>query len=135
MSDRLENILPAEWTDYLHHFHQKELEAESIILSEGNIARKVYFIEKGCVRLAYNDHGKDISFHFFFEGDVFTSQESFWLNQPCLFSMETIEPVIMHVLEKNDLDKILKESSIIKTQLELHKMEMLVFYQKQLLIG
>ena len=98
---------------YSNLFIKKEILAKTILLAEGEIAKNAYFIEKGCIRIWFNDNGKDITLQFFFEGEMITSIESFKTNTPSLYSIETIEPCIAHVISKKNLI-----------------LERLVFYQK-----
>src|SRR5687768_143373 len=89
-----------EWQKFTHLFKREELAAKTILLKEGEIAKQIYFIEKGCFRLSFNHDGKDITFQFFFEGEGISSAESFRYNQPSLYSIESLEPSIVHSLSK-----------------------------------
>ena len=78
-------------------FNIEEVEVLSIpsktmLLEEGKIADKLYFIRKGCLRLFFYNEGKDITFQFFFEGDFVASFDSLYKGTPSLFSLESIEP-------------------------------------------
>ena len=42
--------------------------SKTVLLEEGKVADKLYFIRKGCLRLFFYNEGKDITFQFFFEG-------------------------------------------------------------------
>jgi CRP-like cAMP-binding protein len=72
--------------------------------------RKAYFIEKGCLRVWFNNNGKDVSFHFFFEGDRVSSTESFKKSVPSLVSIETIEPSVVWAIDKKHMDRIVNEA-------------------------
>lgn len=41
---------------------------KTILLEEGKVADRMYLIRKGCLRLFFNNEGRDITFQFFFEG-------------------------------------------------------------------
>ncbi|SFD26884.1 cAMP-binding domain of CRP or a regulatory subunit of cAMP-dependent protein kinases [Chitinophaga sp. CF118] len=81
---------------------------------EGDVSKKAYFIEKGCIRLWYNNNGKDITFQFFFENEGVSSFESFNTGQPSLFTMEAIEPCVLQWIHKDDFDAVLREEPLIK---------------------
>jgi CRP-like cAMP-binding protein len=66
-------------------------------------------VEKGCLRVWFNNHGKDLTYRFVLENQYVSSAESFRKGTPSLFSIETIEPSILHWIYKRDLDKILDE--------------------------
>jgi CRP-like cAMP-binding protein len=84
--------LNAEWEKFRHFFKCEEIPARTILLKEGQISERMFYIEKGCIRLSFNKDGKDITFQFFFEGEGVSSAESFRHDEPSLFSIETIEP-------------------------------------------
>lgn len=87
-------------------FQKKELSAKTTLLHEGEVAQNIYFIQKGCLRIWFNDEGKDITFQFFFEGQAVSSIESFFTRQPSLFSLESIEPTTVILLSHKDFDTI-----------------------------
>jgi CRP-like cAMP-binding protein len=90
-------------------FKRIELPAKATLLKEGEISKKAYFIEKGCIRVWFNNNGKDVTFHFFFENDRVSSAESFKKNIPSLVSIETIEPCVVWAIDKKNMDKIINE--------------------------
>lgn len=86
-------------------FNIEEVEVLSIpsktmLLEEGKIADKLYFIRKGCLRLFFYNEGKDITFQFFFEGDFVASFDSLYKGTPSLFSLESIEPSEVMFIKK-----------------------------------
>ncbi|OIR08335.1 DNA-binding transcriptional dual regulator Crp [mine drainage metagenome] len=122
--------ISTEWNKFEHLFKRQEIPAKTILLREGAISKKAFFIEKGCIRLFFNNNGKDITFQFFFEGEGVSSVESFRTNQPSLFSIETIEPCIVHVISKKKFQTILSSSSLIKQQIEEFTFLRMILYQK-----
>ncbi|MBN8790207.1 MAG: Crp/Fnr family transcriptional regulator [Terrimonas sp.] len=99
-----------KWNDYLCCFKQIKVPAKTVLLKEGDISKKVFFIEKGCVRVWFNNNGKDITFQFFFENDRVSSTESFKKNVPSIVTIETIEPCTLWVIGKKDMDRIINDS-------------------------
>lgn len=122
-------IKTAEWSKFSHLLKRQDIPAKTTLLQEGQISKTAYFIEKGCIRSWFNNNGTDITFQFFFEGDVVASIESFISNQPSLFSIETIEPCVVHSISKEDFQTVLECSSEIKDELETYTFKRLVFYQ------
>lgn len=119
-----------EWQKFSHFFKKEEFVAKTILLKEGDIAKKVYFIEKGCFRLSFNNDGKDITFQFFFEGEGISSAESFRYNLPSLYSIESLETSIVHSLTKTDYYKIIENSSLIKQNIEEQTLQRLLYIEK-----
>ena len=70
------------WGKYKSLWKYETLKAKQFLLKDGEISRKIYLIDKGSVRNWLNHDGKEISFQFFFEGNVVYSPESFRKNIP-----------------------------------------------------
>lgn len=119
-----------EWNKFSHLFKRQEIPAKTILLREGQVSKTGYFIEKGCIRIWFNNNGKDITFQFFFEGEGVSSVESFRTNQPSLFTIESIEPSVIYSISKKDFDFILDQSPLIKQSVEEQTFQRLVFYQR-----
>ncbi len=90
---------------------QKRVEypARTILLKEGKTAQNYYFVEQGCLRLCFDNNGKDTTVQFFFENEGLASLESFRKDIPSIFTIETIEPSIIHVLPKTVFNEMLRE--------------------------
>lgn len=85
-----------------------ELPTKTTLLNEGEISKKMFLIEKGCIHVWFNNNGKDIATQTFFENETVGSIESFRKNIPSHTTIETIKPSILWWI-KNDLDIILLE--------------------------
>ena len=96
------------WNDYINCFKRIQVPARTILLNEGEISKKLFLIEKGCIRVWFNQNGKDITFQFFFENSTVASVESFVKKYPSPVIIETIEPSVLWWIHKKDVDKIMK---------------------------
>jgi len=119
-----------EWDQFKHLFKREELSAKVTLLEEGTVSKRAFYIEKGCLRVCFNNNGKDVTFQFFFEGEGVSSIESFITNQPSLFTIESIEPCVVHSISKKDFQMVLDASPAIKRQIEAYTFQRLVFYQQ-----
>jgi CRP-like cAMP-binding protein len=122
--------IQSEWQKFSHLFKREEVAPKTTLLKEGEIAKKVYFIEKGCFRLSFNNDGTDITFQFFFEGEAISSAESFHYNHPSLYSIESLELSIVHSLGKTDYFKIIESSPIIKQDIDERTIQRLLYIEK-----
>ena len=95
-----------DWEKYKHLFKELTVPAKTVLLQEGEVSKKAYFIVKGCLRLWFNNKGNDITFQFFFENEGVSSIESFNTGEPSLFSIESVEPSIVYELNKANYKKI-----------------------------
>src|SRR5262245_19731069 len=82
--------------EYKNYFHRIEVPSGSVLIREGEIAKKAYLIEKGCIRAWINNNGRDITFQFYFEQEMVSSGESLRKNIPSFFTLETIEPCTLY---------------------------------------
>jgi len=98
-----------KWNDYISCFKCIEVPGKTTLLHEGEISKKMYLIEKGCIRVWYNNNGKDITTQFFFENNMVGSIESFRKNIPSPVAIETIESCIIWWIHKKDADRIIEE--------------------------
>ena len=95
---------------YRPYFKKTSYNPKTILLEEGQIAHKVFWIEKGCMRVWINKEGQEITFQFFLENSLVSSIESFWQGTPSKFTLETIEPTEVWEAEKKDIQSLLEES-------------------------
>jgi len=98
-----------KWFDYISCFKRIEIPSKTVLLNEGEVSKKMFFIEKGNIRVWFNNNGKDITLQFFFETETVGSIESFMKNTPSQTNIETIEPSILWWIDKKDLNRILEE--------------------------
>lgn len=97
------------WNDYKSCFKRIGVPAKTTLLKEGDVSKKMFLIEQGCIRVWFNNNGRDITSQFFFEHETVGSIESFRKNTPSQTNIETIEPSILWWIHKNDLNRIIEE--------------------------
>jgi len=88
-----------------------KVSARTAILKEGDIPKNMFLIEKGCIRVWFNNDGKDVTTQFFFENNMVSSIESFRKGCPSPVTIETIEPCELWYIHKKDADRIIAEVS------------------------
>lgn len=123
----LNNLLPQQFSPY---FKRKEVPAKTILLKEGEVSKNAFHIESGCLRVWFNNDGKDFTTQFFFENEMVSSIESFRTGKPSLFSIETIEPSVVQVISKSDFLSLEQRFPAIQAQMQERLLERLFFYQK-----
>ena len=89
---------------------RKEVGARQWLLNEGDVSQTLFYIQEGCLRLWFNDHGHDVTFQFFFEGEFVGSVESFKLGKPSLFTIETVLPSVLYTIHKDDALSVIEDS-------------------------
>ena len=89
-----------------------------MILSEGEICKHVYYIERGLIRQFYFKNGKQITEHLGEDRSIFMCIESLFREEPTKLQVEALEPTWVYALPKQKLEqvalyrKILEESLI-----------------------
>ncbi|MDR3627439.1 MAG: Crp/Fnr family transcriptional regulator [Ignavibacteriaceae bacterium] len=112
-----DKILKNNFENYKNLFREIRIPAKSILLNEGEIAHKIFFIKEGCIRMGFYNKGRDITFQFFFENMPVASIESFLSNQPGQFFLESLEPSVLYCLNKKDFERIIRETPELKEYL------------------
>lgn len=94
---------------YAGLYERIEVPAKTILLKEGQVSRRSFFIEKGCLRIWFNNNGRDVTFQFAFENQVISSADSFMKGIPSMFTIEAIEPSVVRVLSKKNFDIMMQD--------------------------
>lgn len=90
-----------------------------MILSEGEICKHVYYIERGLIRQFYFKNGKQITEHLGEDRSIFMCIESFFREEPTKLQVEAIEPTWVYALPKQKLE-----------QVALHNVNIQILYRK-----
>lgn len=90
-----------------------------MILSEGEICKHIYYIEKGLVRQFYSKKGKEVTEHMAVEGNIVMCIESLFKEEPTSLQVEALEPVLIYALPKARLEEV-----------ALHNVNIQILYRK-----
>jgi len=88
---QMTGLTESELEIVLKNFETKSLKKKSNLLQAGTIAKEIYFILNGCIRLYYEKGGEDISAYFFTENMFAGAYDSFITQKPSRHSIEAIE--------------------------------------------
>lgn len=92
------------------HIPMVQYSKGDMILTEGKVARTIYFVVQGCVRLFYNSNGNDRTAFFYTEGKFICAGESYTFDVPAKENFQALEDsVIMH-FSKDLNEKLLAHS-------------------------
>ena len=104
--------------------------SKTILLEEGKVADRLFFIHKGALRLFFFYEGKDITFQFFFEGDFVASFDSLYKRKPSLFSLESIEQTEVFAIKREDFYSLMEQTPLLKREYEEKLIERFHVYQQ-----
>ncbi len=84
-------------------FTEITLNKNELLLTQGNVCRHLYFLQKGALRGFYNLDGKEITHWFGFENDFVTSFHSFITGEPSVENIQLVESCILWAIAKETL--------------------------------
>ncbi|WP_026898035.1 Crp/Fnr family transcriptional regulator [Daejeonella oryzae] len=106
----LQTVIPFtedELSEITSCFEKQSISKNEMIVREGQICQKLYFIEHGIGRSFYlNKDGKEITQWFFAEGKFMTSLESFFQQSPSLYYLEMLDDSILYSISRSKLDML-----------------------------
>ncbi len=76
-----------------------------IILKEGEICDRIYWITKGLVRQFYYKNGKELTEYMTTENNIVMSIESLFKEEPSRQQIQALEPTVLYALPKNHLER------------------------------
>lgn len=100
-----------EWEDVEKCLIRKEYKKGELVLENGKICRKLFFLEEGFLRFYISKDGEDISKYFTEPPYCFTSQRSFTNDIPTEDNIETLKESIIWEMDKTDAFALLKYSN------------------------
>jgi CRP/FNR family cyclic AMP-dependent transcriptional regulator len=90
-------------------FVQKTTERNEILVPAGSIARHLYFVIKGCLRIFLtNKEGIESTRFLVFEGKMGTAFPSFALREPSVAAIQSPEPSALLMLSYEDRELLFK---------------------------
>jgi len=101
------SILPGALQDHLKsilvedHFAKK-----TILLNEGQVSQRIYFIKKGFVRSFYYKDGNQYTSWFMGEGEIIISVYSFFSREPSFENIEILEDSVLQSINWDQLQAI-----------------------------
>lgn len=113
-------------------FKKEEFAAKKILVKEGKVAQRVYYIEQGIARACFNSNGKDVTFQFLFEGEFISSLESIFNKSPSWYSIETIEAVTVYSISVEQFRQKMELYPHVKEFYYHYIQQRLISYQKLL---
>lgn len=116
--DLIDTFYPFEHSDLekiIDVLKKVNYKKNTILLSEGDICDKIYFLEKGMIReYILNDNGEDLSTEIVIENEFFFSTLSFLSQKPSNRWVETLEDCTIIYLKKEDFLMLQEEVPILK---------------------
>lgn len=106
---RITGFSDNEMSIFLSRFKEKNIPKKTTILSCGEIAKEIYFIIRGCMRLYYDKDGVEISAFFFSENMFAGAYDSFTTKTKSRHFIETVVDCYCLSINYNDLQSLYRE--------------------------
>ncbi len=101
-----------------------------MILAEGEVCKNIYWIVKGLVRQFYFKNGKELTEYMATENTICMCIESLFKEEPTHLQIMAIEPTIVYMLPKADLEAVAMKSVNIQILYRKILEESLILSQK-----
>lgn len=99
-----------EWEMFSRFLKRIAFPAKTQIISEGNIAKNIYFIESGLLRAYHLQEGKEINTYFACDNQFISTFSSFINQAPSHEILETLEDSFVYELSYQNLTSLYEES-------------------------
>lgn len=122
-------------TDVERYYIQKNFKIRTykkneMILKEGEIAKSMYFIIDGFVRLFYNIDGNEKTAFFYSEGKFIWPGESYSFGKPAIENYQALEDSTVVVFDKCTLEELVSLSPNFENVIRKGTEKQLISYQK-----
>jgi len=105
---------PVSDEDFQHMaeiLHLKHCSKGEVLLKEGQVCDKYYFIHKGCIRSFSLEDGREMNVKFYFEDDTACDFASFRTQEPSKFYLVVMEDSIIFYSTKAEAIPVLSAGS------------------------
>lgn len=108
-------------------FERKEISQGQLILSHGQKANHLYFIEKGVLHNYYFHDGKKVSSWFYKEAQFISSWHSFYGQKPSFEEIECLETGVIYQISYSEYQQLIADFPLFGNFARLLAEEMLIF--------
>lgn len=116
---------PDELNDILSHFEKEYVQKNQVLLQEGQVCNKLYYVEQGIGRSYYlKKDGKEVTQWFFKDGNFMSSVDSFFQESPSFYYVEILEDSILYSISKVKMELLLAKYHKMEKFIRLLSIEM-----------
>ena len=105
-SELYDSLVPVETNALYYGMQTVEIPANHMLFKQGDIGSRLYFIDKGRLKMFYRQANKAILIKTLGSGDIVGEDTFFYADAFCTTSVITDSPVKLHFLEKDHLAKL-----------------------------
>ncbi len=101
-----------DWEVFSSKLSRQEFPKKSLLLKTGQTEKYLSFIEKGIIRFYLPKEENDLTFSFAFSGGFVSAYDSFLMQQPSPYQVETLSATILWRVSYKDLQDVYKQTEI-----------------------
>lgn len=101
-----------DWKFFSSKLQKKSYPKKSIITEIGETENHISFIQKGIVRLLIPKKEEEITFGFSFENEFISAYDSFLIQKPSQYQLETLADTCLLSITYSDLQKVYLQTKI-----------------------
>ncbi|MCR6640400.1 MAG: Crp/Fnr family transcriptional regulator [Sporocytophaga sp.] len=98
-----------EWEAFKDTLVVECYKENSILVTEGAIASKIYFVQQGILRTYFLKEGKEISTYFACDNQFITAYSSFITQKPSFEYLQVLKDCTLYSMTANKLEKLSQE--------------------------
>jgi len=96
---------PDELQDIVSYFEKENIPKNTMLIEQGQVSKKLYFIENGMGRSYYlKEDGKEVTQWFFGVGKFMSSVDSFFQQIPSIYYLEILEDSTVYSISNENMD-------------------------------
>jgi len=93
----------------LSHYKPLKLKKNELLLSEGELSRRMFFVVKGCLRVYFiKEDGSEVTRRIVFENAFSTTLVGFITRKPSMEFTQAIEPTSLLYIDREDFYSLLE---------------------------
>lgn len=109
MLNELIGITEAEWLTFSAKLIRREVKAKTLLVSESQVAKNIYFIESGLLRTYHLQDDKEVNSYFACDNQFIATFSSFISQTPSFENLETIDDSIVYEISYIKLHELYDE--------------------------
>ena len=124
-SELYDGLAPVEANALYYGMEAVDIPADQMLFEQGDICPRLYFIDKGRLKVFYRQADKAIMLKTFDDGDIIGEDTFFFSDAICTTSVITDSPVKLYILEKDCLAQLNENAPGLEPKLKdyCHKLE------------
>ncbi|MEO8255586.1 MAG: Crp/Fnr family transcriptional regulator [Flavobacterium sp.] len=110
--EQIVKINDIDWEIFSSKLKKSEYPKNTTVLAVGKTEKHLSFIEKGSIRLFVPKTENDLTFGFCFENEFVSAYDSFLLQKPCKYEVETLTKTTLWRISYKDLQSVYTNTDI-----------------------